>query len=130
MRYSALQRRGTVVSDRLRTHGEAFVESVIEIRRRRDGGLGGDLFSDPAWDILLELFAAHYAHRKTSLSDLNSIAPRSTIARWLEALEQKNLITCQVCTSNADQFRIELTADGIAKMTALFTGERIALPLV
>lgn len=72
---------------------EDHVQSVLIVRRARRKLLGEDLFSDPAWDILLELFAAHLGGRSMSVSDLARAveAPLSTTNRWLSALSEKRL---------------------------------------
>lgn len=110
--------------DKRRIETRDLVASVLEIRKNRSEVFGSDLFSDPAWDILLELFAAELTKRKVKLADLNSIAALSTVARWLAALEQRGLIICDGDPLEADNFWIELSRDCAAKMATFLSGER------
>ena len=50
-------RRGTGTVE-LSAEGR-LARRLLEARRKREEMLGADLFRDPAWDILLDLFLAH-----------------------------------------------------------------------
>ncbi len=52
------------------------------------------LFADPAWDMLLDLFAARAEGTRVSVSSLciASGVPTSTALRWIAELERQNLI--------------------------------------
>lgn len=69
-----------------------------EVRRRKLRsdllGVPQDMFSMPAWEILLELFLAELTGQKTNVSTVglcSGIAP-STAQRWLVLLEKRNLV--------------------------------------
>lgn len=55
-RLSALERSSSLRDDS-ETHIR-FLTEMMEMRRRRDGHFGRDLFGEPAWDLLLELYLA------------------------------------------------------------------------
>lgn len=65
-------------------------------RARKERGMFFDrtMFSDPAWDILLELFVAHAENRRIQVSalGLDSSIPLTTTIRWLAALSERGLI--------------------------------------
>lgn len=64
-------------------------------RRKRDKiFFGFKIFSDPAWDILLDLFIAEHKGIRlpTSSVALGSGVPATTTLRWLYLLEEKGLI--------------------------------------
>nr|NUR38391.1 hypothetical protein [Sphingomonas sp.] len=103
---------------------QAQIASVLELRRARAEVFGGDLFADPAWDILLQLYAASLGGRALRLSDLAAATPRSTVARWIALLEERALIACELDGFNAGELRIELAPVGEAKMSALFRETR------
>lgn len=67
---------------------------ILRARRERGRFLGHDLFADPAWDILLELFAAEADGRKISVSGVCASAALSatTGLRWLGKLERAGLV--------------------------------------
>ena len=100
---------------------QAQLQCVMEMRRRRSAVFGEGLFSDPAWDILLELFAAELDGRGLGLPDLAHIAPRSTLARWLTALEERGLVLCGG-PLQPDEMRIALSRTCSATMAQLLSG--------
>lgn len=65
------------------------------LRARRNEILGAPLFKDPAWDMLLELFAAHDKGDDMSVTSLcyASGVPLTTALRYLTRMEQHGLIT-------------------------------------
>ena len=52
------------------------------------------IFADPAWDIMLDLFAADLEQRRVSVSSacLAAAVPPTTALRWLKKLEEEQLI--------------------------------------
>lgn len=54
----------------------------------------GELFADPAWDMLLDLAVAHGEHRRVSISSLciaSRVAP-TTALRWIGKLTELGFI--------------------------------------
>src|SRR3546814_13025020 len=47
-----------------------LVRRLIRKRRQREQHFPSDLFADPAWDMMLDLYAAHYERREISVSSL------------------------------------------------------------
>lgn len=103
---------------------EVDIAWILEIRRERSRVFGDDLFSDPAWDILLELFAARLAERRMTLGDLASVAPQSTLARWVAALEERGLVELMVDPLEPDQFWIGLSNASQDKLMRFLSGAR------
>ena len=89
-----------------------------------------DLFSDPAWDILLVLYAKHLAHERVSLVDLAAEidTPFSTVRRWLRALEDENLVSLSPDGEEPQQ-RIALSPAGSKALHAYFRALRSTQPL-
>lgn len=100
---------------------EDQIESLLQARRGRSEVFGDGLFSDPAWDILLELFAAQLAQRRVELSDLAAIAPASTLARWVAVLQERELVVCELDELCPDRFWISLSRGCAAKMSAFLS---------
>ncbi|RSV36392.1 hypothetical protein CA234_18520 [Sphingomonas sp. ABOLE] len=71
----------------------AEIRRVIRARRMRAEFFDGDLFADPAWDMLLDLFAAELEHRQISVSSLCIAAavPPTTALRWIGTLNEAGL---------------------------------------
>lgn len=99
---------------------EDHVRSVLSARRGRESIFGWNLFSDPAWDVLLELYAAQFANRTASASELASVigAPRSVIARWITTLVDAGLVA-PAAERTENEPTVTLTDNGAAKMARL-----------
>lgn len=117
----------SVPSYRSVTITEDHITSLIMARRGRDAIFGKDLFSDPAWDILLELYGAYLAHRETFMSELASSigAPPSTMTRWVSTLQTHGFVTCDEI-SESGRVRIGLTTEGSTRMKRLIDQWRSA----
>lgn len=105
-----------------------LVRAVQAARRCRTALFPDHLFSDPAWDILLELYVVHLEQQRTSVSSVcaASYAPASTALRWIAKLEAEGLIARTDDPLDARRSWIALTPDGVDRMSGLFR----ELPLV
>lgn len=73
-----------------RDRAAATADAILKFRRIRSEILPRELFSEPGWDLLLELFVADaHGHRLTArgVSDRNEIPP-TVLSRWLLHLTQ------------------------------------------
>jgi DNA-binding MarR family transcriptional regulator len=73
------------------------VRRIIRTRRLRDQFFGANLFEDPAWDMLLDLYAAELEHTRVSVSSLciaAAVAP-TTALRWITKLTEAGLFVRQ-----------------------------------
>jgi len=63
-------------------------------RRARCFDVGGGLFADPAWDILLDLYCNEQAGRTTSVSSACIAAdiPSTSALRWINTLVRTGLV--------------------------------------
>ncbi len=70
---------------------EGEVRTILKMRRVRNQFFDDELFADPAWDMLLELYAAELGQQRISVGKLcNSAAVTATTAlRWIGTLENK-----------------------------------------
>lgn len=73
---------------------EAVVRWVINARNVRARFLPSDLFADPVWDMLLELFRAELAQQRISVSSLCIAAnvPSTTALRYINTMVQRGMI--------------------------------------
>ena len=80
------------------------------------------LFADPAWDMLLDLFAAHLKGKNVSVTSacLAASVPATTALRWVSILEQANLITREKDEADARRVFVRLSPLGIEKLTKVF----------
>lgn len=104
-------------------HNEAFVRRVQKARKLRDLFVGENLFADPAWDMLLELYANELAQQRVSVSSASDAAgvPLSTALRWMAALEERGLVARTSDPLDGRRVWISLTAHGASLMHRYFT---------
>ena len=71
-----------------------LVKSIIRHRAMRAEFFDGDLFADPAWDILLDLTAARAEHRRVSVTSLCIAAsvPATTALRWISQMVEAGIL--------------------------------------
>ena len=68
-----------------------MVRQIILHRRKRERQFPSYLLADPGWDMLLDLYAAHYEGQKVPVSSLCIAAavPATTALRWIKTLEEE-----------------------------------------
>lgn len=100
-----------------------LIRRIIGQRQLRARHLAGDLFADPAWDMLLDLTAARAEHTRVSVSSLciASGVPPTTALRWISLMVNSGLF--QRIEDDTDRRRafIALTdnaANGMARYFA------------
>jgi len=83
--------------------------AVLEQRRLRRQFLPGELFHEPAWDMLLALFASRDDRMPMNIKALVSMsdAPVTTSQRWIEHLHKLKLI--DRVTDPTDRRRVEIS---------------------
>ena len=104
---------------------EDRIAEIVRLRRKRAELFGEELFSDPAWDILLALYAASLAGSITTFDQLSTVAPPSTLARWLAVLQERGLVLCELAATICPDLVIALSDDGAAGMARLFQDSRL-----
>lgn len=70
-----------------------LVRKIIRQRHLRARFFEGDLFADPAWDMLLDLTAARAEHKRVSVTSLciASGVPPTTALRWISQMTDVGL---------------------------------------
>lgn len=71
-----------------------LLRRILRQRQLRARFFDGDLFADPAWDMLLDLTAARAEHKRVSVTSLciASCVPPTTALRWIGQLTEAGLI--------------------------------------
>lgn len=100
---------------------EDHILSITFVRRARTAVFGENLFSDPAWDILLELYAARLGERNMLLPELARATdtPLSTTRRWISALEARGLVKVTSGVTDAASDQVDLTPEAASKLEHL-----------
>jgi len=91
----------------------AFIRAMIRARRLRDQYFRGELFADPAWDMLLDLMAARLEKHQVAVSSLCIAAavPATTALRWIKALTDRGLFVRAADPEDGRRVYIELSDD-------------------
>jgi hypothetical protein len=99
-----------------------LVRRMIRQRQLRARFFDGDLFADPAWDMLLDLTAARAEHSRVSVTSLciASGVPPTTALRWIGQMTEAGLL--QRIEDKTDRRRafITLTEKAADAMTRFF----------
>jgi len=88
--------------------------------RRRIFEEGESLFSDPGWDILLDLYIEDAEHRSVSVSSACIAAgvPPTTGLRWLDRLQRRGLLTRTPDPQDGRKIYIGLTTIAVERIVA------------
>ncbi|MES2290005.1 MAG: winged helix DNA-binding protein [Pseudomonadota bacterium] len=100
------------------------IRNIIRWRRRRDASFVGDLFADPAWDMMLDLAAARLEGREVAVSSLCIAAavPPTTALRWIKTLTDSGMFERVADPHDRRRVHIQLS-DQVADAVFLFLGE-------
>ncbi len=103
---------------------EEYVRAILKGRLDRTGFFPPHLFADPAWDMLLDLYAAHLGQRRVSVTSLCIAAnvPTTTALRWISTLEGEGLIERRADPLDGRRFFISLTREAIRSFEQYFAG--------
>lgn len=101
----------------------ALARQAYALRRKRASIFGNaDLFGEPAWDILLDLYIAAGEGKPVSVSSacIGSAAPATTGLRWLGVLADEGLVVREADTEDHRRVLVRLTPSGQAAMDRFF----------
>jgi len=105
------------------------IRALIRARRLRDQYFSGEMFADPAWDMLLDLMAARLEQKRVAVSSLCIAAavPATTALRWIKVLTDRGLFVRSADPQDGRRVYIELSDETARALAAyLVTAKRIA----
>jgi DNA-binding MarR family transcriptional regulator len=102
--------------------GRRSCNDEIKFRERRNALFPTGYFTDPAWDILLDLYTAHCAGRAISTTGLGLAGgvPQTTMLRHLGQLVDDGFAIRVNDPRDRRRVFVELTATGAEQMKKLF----------
>ncbi len=109
------------------------IRTVIRARRLRAQYFAEELFADPAWDMLLDLFASYLEGRRVSVSSLCIAAavPPTTALRWIGTLHEAGLFERHADPADRRRAYIALSPKGLDGMRGYTSAvKRQGLPLI
>lgn len=92
----------------------AFAKWILVGRRLRDEMFGEQLFGEPAWDMLLDLFINSERDRLVTVTNLSiaSTAPATTALRWINQLTAAGLLVRRGDRNDARRVYVEFSPTG------------------
>ena len=116
--------------DRTGAASEETVRSVIRNRSQRVKFFPNELFADPAWDMLLDLYLSEIIQRRVSVSSLciASNVPSTTALRWITSLECEGLAERTSDPIDKRRYFMSLTDKGRQAMDSYFSSLLPAAP--
>lgn len=104
-----------------------MIRSLQKARNFRATLFGENLFADPAWDMLLELYASELTQQRVSVSRATNASgvPLSTALRWMAVLEERNLVMRVGDPLDARRVWISLTPNSASLMHRYFAATSI-----
>jgi Winged helix DNA-binding domain len=110
----------------------AFIRSIIRARRLRDHFFKGEMFADPAWDMLLDLMAARVERQRVAVSSLCIAAavPPTTALRWIKTLCDQGLFVRVADPEDGRRVFIELADQTAAALESYLKAAHRISPLI
>ena len=118
--------RGTLAAMRAEMQGRPspkWLEQVLRARKLRHRFFTMGLFADPAWDMLLDLYAAELKQRRVQVTSLciASHSPTTTALRHIAVLTENGLIRKFLDPLDSRRKFVELTPKAIEAMERYFS---------
>lgn len=110
-----------------------LARQTYEDRRRRTKIFQSEeLFGEPAWDILLDLFIAAKERRRVSVTSacIGSAVPSTTALRWISILERQGLLTREADPGDARRVYVRLSPPGYEAMLKYFASSSRSVVLL
>lgn len=105
----------------------AAAENLYRFRRRRDtmmtARFGADLFADPAWDIILDLYIHNSKNQDVCVTSACAAAmvPITTALRYITVLSDRGLIERSKNQKDGRSYLLRLSPDAVRMVEELLT---------
>ena len=105
------------------------IRAYLRARRQRERIIGPGLFADPAWDMLLDLYASALEQQPVSVSSLclASAVPATTALRQLDALRVAGLVRRRPDPADRRRAFVRLDEAGWRRLNDYFASIDVAV---
>ncbi len=109
---------GEIPAERRKLLAEKAQQTYLARRARAEFFGDADLFGEPAWDILLDLYIADVNGKPVSVSSacIGSASPSTTGLRWLGILAEKQLIVREHDPKDQRRVLVRLSDQALSAM--------------
>ncbi|WP_159870900.1 MarR family transcriptional regulator [Novosphingobium sp. 9U] len=110
-----------------------LARQTYDDRRRRNKIFQSDeLFGEPAWDIMLDLFIAAKERRRVSVTSacIGSAVPSTTALRWISILERQGFLSREADPGDARRVYVRLSPRGYEAMLEYFSASSRSVVLL
>ena len=120
--YSAGETHGYTAPNTPAEYAQLARQLYNDRRRRQLAFTNPDIFGEPAWDILLDLYIAQAEGRSISVSSacIGSAAPPTTGLRWLGVLQDEGLVLREHDPQDQRRILVRLSPNGLSRMQDYF----------
>ena len=96
---------------------------LLQINRSRATVVGTELFADPAWNMMLDLFVRGVDGCSTTVTSacIGADAPSTTALRHLAILVERGLVERRPSPDDHRMHDVRLTSEGYARMLTLLS---------
>lgn len=98
------------------------VMKIIRARRLRDRFFDSEIFGEPAWDMILNLFHAELMQRRVTVSSLTAASdvPATTALRWIKLLVTNGLFVRREDPFDGRRVFVELSPEASTAIRRYF----------
>lgn len=102
-----------------------IAKKTLARHQQRNRRLGDELFSDPAWEMLLELYIARVNDQNFSVGSvcIASAVPLTSALRWCKQLQQRELVRRERDPRDGRRVFLKLTDSAFAELTEILCPE-------
>lgn len=99
----------------------AFARQLYRERRLREGSMADGMFGEPAWDILLDLFASEAEGKAVRVSSacIAAAVPATTALRYISEMERRGLLLRMPSATDRRAQHVKLSRDTFTDLEAL-----------
>lgn len=103
-------------------------KQAVAVRRSRERSFGEDLFADPAWEVLIDLFIAQVEGKDVTIGDacIAASVPLTSALRCCQALHSRKLVRREADQRDKRRVLLRLTNPTFDKMIALLLEGTVA----
>lgn len=100
---------------------------LIQMRATRTRFFPNELFSDPAWNMLISLALAEIEQRRVSISDLSAAAdvPVTTALRWINSMTEMGIFIRSQDPFDQRRFYVSLSQSASMSMRGFISTDQV-----